>query len=188
MSTQQDSSRYDFVNNRSVARRINHRIKRLSLKYDLSREDRQDIRQEFYLALVRAGRSYDPAKCPPGRFVLMVINRYYKHFVRKLNRARQNRSRSVDAIRFADLNPSFEYKIVDPKAQRSLRSIEMREDTRTLIEKLPKELRAISLELMSKTPLEVARRRGVHHSTVYRALEKIRECFANYEIEGLFQF
>ena len=176
---------YDFLNN-SVARRINYRVGRLGRKYCLRREERQEIRQEFYLALIRAGQKYDPQRCPPERFIRMVLNRNYKHFVRKLARADQNRARSTDALYFDDIKPGLEYRIVDPKGQDSLRYVDICEDVWTVVDSLPSDLRAIGLELMSDSPFEVARQRGVHHSAIYRAIAKLRKHFVDAGIEGIF--
>ncbi|NIA07161.1 MAG: hypothetical protein GWP14_05935 [Actinobacteria bacterium] len=185
MVTQTNLTRYNFLN-KSVTRRINYRVGRLGRKYCLCREDRQNIRQEFYLALVRAGQKYDPLRCSPERFLRMVLNRNYKHFVRKLARADQNRARSTDALYFDDIKPGLEYEIVDPKGQDSLRYVEIHEDVWTVVNTLQPNLRDISLELMSDSPFEVARQRGVHHSTIYRAIAKLRKRFADAGIKRNF--
>lgn len=176
----------EAVDNDSVMRRIEYRVARLGRKYCLSIEDRQDIRQEFYLAMFRAGEKYDPERCPPDRFVRMVLNRNYKHFVRKLARADENRARSVDTMRFDDVELDLMYYILDPRGEDDLRLVDLREDVRTVMKSLPVELRDICLELMLDSPFEVARRRGIHHSAIYRALAKLREHFAHAGIEGIY--
>jgi len=176
--------RYNFLND-SVMRRINYRVARLGRKYCLSTEDRQDIRQEFCLAMFRAGERYDPERCPPERFVRMVLNRHYKHFVRKLARADDNRARSVETLHFDDVEPDLEYHILDPKGEDDLRRVDLREDVRIVMNSLPEDLRSICLQLMSHSPFEVARRRGVHHSAIYRAIAKIQKHFADAGIEGI---
>ena len=184
MANHTTPTRYDFLDD-SVMRRIDYRIARLGRKYCLSVEDRQDIRQEFCLAMFRAGEKYDPERCPPERFVRMVLNRNYKHFVRKLARADENRARSVDTMYFDDVEPDLEYYIPEPKGEDDLRLVDLREDVRTVMESLPEKLRDICLELMSDSPFEVARRRGIHHSAIYRAIVKLREHFARAGIEGI---
>ena len=185
MVTHASPTRYDFLNT-PVARRINYRVARLGRKYHLCREDRQEIRQEFYLALIRAQQNYDPQRCPPERFVQMVLNRNYKHFVRKLARANQNRARSTDALYFNDIKPGLEYGIIDPNGQDRLRRFEISEDVWTVVDSLPPELRDISLELMLDSPFQIARQRKVHHSTIYRAIAKLRGHFVRAGIEGIF--
>ena len=177
-------TRYDFLSE-SVMRRIGYRVARLGRKYGLSAEDRQDIRQEFCLAMFRASKKYDPEQCPLERFVRMVLNRNYKHFVRKLARANDNRARSVDTVRFSDVEPGLEYHIPDPRGEDALRLVDLREDVRSVMKHLPGKLHDICLALMSYSPLEVARQREVHHSAIYRAIARLREHFVRAGISGI---
>ena len=176
VSNRTTSTRYDFLND-SVMRRINYRVARLGRKYCLSVEDCQDIRQEFCMALVRAGDKYDSERCPLERFVRMVLNRNYKHFVRKLARAADNRACSVIAVHFDDIELNMEQQIPAPECENDFRLVDLREDVRTVMETLPADLLGICLELMSHSPSEVARRRKIHHSAIYRAIARLREHF-----------
>ena len=88
-------------------------------------------------------------------------------------------------MHFDDVEPDLEYDILDPKGEDDLRRVDLREDVQTVLENLPEEFRSICLELMSHSPFEVARRRGVHHSAIYRAIAKIREHFARAGVEGI---
>jgi len=184
VSDQDTTNRYDFLND-TIMRRINYRVARLSRKYCLSAEDRQDLRQEFCLTMFRAGERYKAELCIPERFVRMVLNRCYKHWVRKLARADENRARSVDTMHFDDVEPDLEYYILDPKGEDELQRVEIRDDVQTVLGNLPEDLRGICLDLMSDSPFQVAKQRGVHHSAIYRAIDKIREHFARAGIEGI---
>ena len=185
MANHPTPDRFNFLND-STMRRIDYRVARLGRKYCLSTEDRQDIHQEFCLTVFRAGEKYDPEKCPPERFIRMVLNCYYKHWVRKLARADENRARSVDTMHFDDVEPDMEYYIIDPKGEDDLRRVDTRLDVRTVMENLPEDFQSICRELMLDSPFEVARRRGVHHSAIYRAIAKIREHFASAGLDGVF--
>jgi RNA polymerase sigma-70 factor, ECF subfamily len=175
----------DSVDGDLLMRRIEYRVGRLGRKYGLSTEDRQDIRQEFCLTLFRAGERYKPERCTPERYIRMVLNRCYKHWVRKLARADDNRARSVDTLHFDDVEPDLEYYIVDPKGEDDHRRVDVREDVRTVLAGLPDDLRGICLDLMSDSPFQVAKDRGVHHSAIYRAIAKIREHFRHAGIEEI---
>jgi len=177
----------DAVSSKSLERRINYRAARLGRKFCLSIEDRQDIAQEFRMAIFRAIRKYAPEKCPPERFIRMVLNRHYKHWVRKLDRADKNRALSVDAMKFDDVSPDLEYHILDPKSRNDQRLADFGEDIQTVIGRMSDRLKNICLELLSDSPCEIARRRGVHHSTIYRAIPKIREHFVRAGIGKFFQ-
>lgn len=184
MADHHTPARYDFLDG-SIMRRINYRVARLGRKYCLATEDRQDIRQEFCLAMFRAGENYDPKRCIYERFVQMALNRHYKHWVRKLARADENRARSVDTMHFDDVELDLEYHVIDPKGEDELQRVDLREDVRTVTKSLRGELRDICIELMSASPFEIARRRGIHHSAIYRAIAKLREHFARVGIEGI---
>jgi len=175
----------DSVDGKLLMRRIHYRVARLGRKYCLSTEDRQDLRQEFCLTMFRAGERYKPERCTPERYVRMVLNRCYKHWVRKLARANENRARSVDAVHFDDVEPDLEYCILDPRGENDHRRVDVREDVQTVLADLPEHLRSICLDLMSDSPFRVAKRRGVHHSAIYRAIKKIREHFAHAGIEAI---
>ena len=66
MAQRTDPTRYDFLND-TVLRRIDYRVTRLGHKFGLSREDREDVHQEFCLAMFRAGSKFDPEQCTPER-------------------------------------------------------------------------------------------------------------------------
>ena len=175
------------ISSKSLEWRINYRATRLCRKFCLSAEDHQDISQEFRMTLFRASRKYNPDKCPPERFVRMVLNRNYKHWVRKLDRADKKRAISVDAMHFDDVAPDLEYYILDPKSRNDLRLADFGEDVRSVIGTMPDKLRDICLELMSDSPFEIARQRGVHHSAIYRAIPRIREYFVRAGIDKFSQ-
>jgi RNA polymerase sigma factor (sigma-70 family) len=176
---------YDFLND-TVLRRIDYRVARLGRKYGLSREDREDLRQEFCLTVFRAGSKFDPAQCTAERFVRMVLNRCYKHFVRKLARAAENRAQSVVAVAMDMSDSDCEHCLIDPSSEDDRQRFEMAEDVRTVIAGLPEDLAELARDMMSLSPPQIARKRGVHHSTIYRAIAKLREHFTNAGIDGVF--
>ncbi len=180
-----DPDRYDFLSD-DILRRIDYRVIRLGRKYGLSREGREDVRQEFCLVMVRAGSKFDPQQCAPDRYVGMVLNRCYKHFVRKLARATENRAQSVGAVAMDMCDSDGEHGFIDPKSEDDRRRLELSADVRTVISRLPEELGELCRDLMWLSPPQVARKRGVHHSTIYRAIAKLREYFTSAEIDGVF--
>lgn len=178
MTQTKERTPHDFLN-RDVLRQIDYRVARLGRKYGLDLHDRRDVRQEFCLALFRAGTAYDVSRGSPERFVRMVLNRCYKSFVRKTARATQNRVRSVGAVAMDTSDPEYESQLVDPRSGHSRKRFELAEDVRVVISRLPADLAELCRDLMSLTPPQVARKRGVHHSTIYRALFRLREHFQN---------
>ena len=169
-----------------VMRRINYRVNRLGRKFGLSREDRDDFRQSLCLAVVRAGEKFDPQKCTADQFVLMVLNRHYKYFVRKLVQRVDDRFCSIDAMELDTSDPDYDQLLIDPKGEDDRRRLEISEDVQTVVSRLPDDLRDLCYELMTHTPLEIARKRNIHHSAVYRAIDELHQHFQKAGIDELF--
>ena len=170
----------------SVMRRINFRVNRLGRKFGLPREDCEDLRQAFCLAVVRANENFDPQKCSADQFVRMVLNRHYKYFVRKLAQRADDRLDSIDALELDASNPDYDQLLVDPKSGDDRRQMEISEDVQTVISRLPEDLRRLCYELMAHTPPEIASRQNIHHSAVYRAIDELREYFLQAGIDKFF--
>ena len=176
---------HDFLND-SVMRRINYRVNRLGRKFGLPREDREDLRQTFCLAMLRAGKKFDPEKCEAERFVQMVLNRHYKYFVRRLARGVDDGACSIDAMELDTSDSDYEQILVDHKGEEDRRRLEISEDVQTVISNLPDDLRELCYELMDHTPSEIAHKRNIHHSAVYRSISELRKHFVKSGIEELF--
>lgn len=180
-----EPTRPDFLDD-TVLRRIDYRVARLGRKYGLSRQDREDARQEFCLAVFRAQASFDPQRCTRERFIGMVLNRCYKHFVRKLARAVQSRSLSVATVPLDTCEADADHRLVDPTSGQDLQRLETALDVESVIARLPEDLAQLARELMALSPPQIARKRGVHHSTVYRAMGRLREHFAKAGLDAAF--
>lgn len=159
----------------TMKRRIHFRVARLGRKFALPKEEREDLRQDFYLTLLTVRQRYDAEKCPLHRFLLMVINRRYKHHVRRLYRLSHHLGRTPNPIAFDDVEPDFEYLIVDPKQEGFLRQAEIRHDLELAFKPMTDIERKVCELLMSgHSPTEASRVLDVAPSTVTRAMERIR--------------
>ena len=175
----------DFLND-SVMRRINYRVNRLGRKFGLCREDCEDLRQNFCLAVFRGSKRFDPQKCTADRFVKMVLNRHYKYFVRRLTQRVDDCVCSLDAMAPDESDPDYDQFLVDPKSGDERRRLEISEDVQTVISRLPDDLRELAYELMANTPSDIARKRNIHHSAVYRSIDELRAHFLKAGIDELF--
>jgi len=185
MAQSLESTAYDFLNT-DIQRRIGFRVARLARRYRLSRPDREDLRQEFCLAMVHAGHRFNPDRGTPVLFATSVLNRCYRHFLRKLTRAKEGRAQSVNAVSMEACDAEWDRLLVDPKGEDDHRHVEIREDVESVIAGLPEDLATICRDLMWMSVPQVARKRGVHHSTIYRAIPKLREHFINAGFEDVF--
>ena len=94
----------EFLND-VTQRRIHYRVARLGRKFALSREDLEDLQQDFRMAILSARTQYDPAKCPLERFVKMVLNRRYKYHVRQQCQLSHHRGRTPNTIALDEVDP-----------------------------------------------------------------------------------
>ncbi|MCC7407614.1 MAG: sigma-70 family RNA polymerase sigma factor [Phycisphaeraceae bacterium] len=160
----------------SVARRINFRAGRLRRKYGLAREEERDLRQQFWMALTRAMRRFDPGRCPLDRFVLMVLNRYYKYRVRQLSKAQE--SEVAGAMSFEDVGCAATVLVRDPSAEVAIGQADLRQDVAGVLKELSDKDRRICLAVMTcNSPNAAARQLRMSHSTVYRTMRRLRDLF-----------
>ncbi|HSW45693.1 MAG TPA: sigma-70 family RNA polymerase sigma factor [Phycisphaerae bacterium] len=171
-------ARPSFVNE-SAQRRINYRLGRLARRYQLGPQDRQDLRQDLWLALLRASRRFDPARCPIERFVGMVLNRHCKHHVRQFAQARTNRPQQVA------WDHRMEAVLLDPQAEADLRHVDLRHDVQALLAQLPRPQRRLCKALMHRPPYQAARHLGISASTLYRQIRRLRPRFAEAGLDGI---
>lgn len=180
MVTKSDLPAVDLFLTPAVTQRIDGCAKRLCRKFALCGADGDDLRQDFRLVVLQARRGYDPAKCPIDRFVLMVINRRYKHHVRQLMQLRNGRGNTPDAVGFDDVKPDLEMLLVDPQGESPQKRFELQHDIAIACRPLSRLERQICGLLMSgHSPAEAARELGVARSTVTRAMGRVRRHFAD---------
>jgi RNA polymerase sigma factor (sigma-70 family) len=160
----------------ATQRRIGYRVARLGRKFALSREDLEDLQQDFRLAILSARTQYDPAKCPLRRFVTMVLNRRYKYRVRQLYLLSHHRGLTPNAIALDDLDPDADAPITDPRLEAALVQVELRHDLEQAFKGMTDLERGVCALLMSSHTLtEVSQVLGVALSTVARVMGRIRD-------------
>jgi len=168
----------EFLND-VTERRIRFRVTRLGRKFALSREDREDLRQDFRTAIISAMRRYDPAKCPLERFVKMVLNRRYKYHVRQECQLSHHRGRTPNAMSLEELSPEVKCLIPDPRLEAALNNVAIRHDLEHAFRGMTDIERGVCALLMSgHTQSEAAKILGVVPSSVTRAMERIRKHLA----------
>ncbi len=176
MATTTDLPAADLFLSPAVMRRIHGSAKRLCRKFALCQADRDDLRQDFHLTVLQARQNYDAEKCPIDRFVLMVINRRYKHHVRRLMQLREGRGSTLDTIGFDDMESGIELHVVDPLGESSLKQVELRHDLAIAFDDMSIiEVRICELLIAGHSPYSASKELGVAASTVTRAMERIAQ-------------
>ena len=161
--------------------RIKYRVKRLAKKFNLNHHDREDLVQEFLMALIKAGQSYDPDRGPAGALITGTLNRLYKKFVRKLKLEQQRAFN--DAMGYEDVDPEFDETFVDPSQTHLLEVAELRMDIESAFSRLTAKQRRLCLLLQHHSIAETAVILGQTRKNIYRVLGTIRKRFVEVGFE-----
>lgn len=187
MAAKADLPASDLFFTPQVLRRIDGSVTRLRRKFGLSRADGDDLRQDLCVAILQARQVYDPEKCLLHRYVRMVINRRYKHHVRRLMRIREGLGNTIDVVGFDDVEPGLDLLIVDPVGENPHRSVDLSDALDHVLRDLPDlEQQICNLLIAGHTPSSASRQLGVAPSTVTRAMKRIArhlaasECFSDF--------
>jgi DNA-directed RNA polymerase specialized sigma24 family protein len=174
MATNADLLAAELFLSPCVLRRIEGSVKRLCRKFGLSRADGDDLQQDFCVAILQSRQVYDQDKCLLHRFVLMVINRRYKHHVRRLIRIREGLGNTIDSVGFDDVEPGLDLLIVDPVGENPHRSVDLRDELDHAMRGRPDfEKRVCDLLMAGHSPFGASRELNVAPSTVTRAMKRI---------------
>ena len=161
--------------------RIDYRVSRLVDKFHLGDSDRDDLIQDFMMALVQAAPRYDSRKARWKTFVCRVLNRRYRHILRNLM-APENGAPAMAA--FSDFEEGYEESLVDPETTGDdpHAAADLRMDVDAAIARMPDRLQVIARLLMVHTPSAVARILGTSPAAITRAMARIRGHFEQAEL------
>ncbi len=159
----------------SVQSRIGFRVNRLVKKFDLKPQDREDLRQEFLLALIKVSKTYDPNKGPAGALITGTLNRRYKKFVRKFKLDQQRAFN--DAMGYEDVDPEFEETRIDPTQSHQLALTEHRMDIESVLSKLAPKQQRICRLLQHHSIAETAEILEQSRQNIFYVLGTIRKRF-----------
>jgi len=164
--------------------RIEYRAIRLRCAFRLNEHDTEDLRSRLAVQLLRASARFDPTRASQHTFVNRVLDRAYRHLARELRTRREHAVWApLEPLECEDDGESAQSQTGD--APDPAEVVERRSDVETALASLPRPLRVIGEELKHSTPREVAERLGLHRSTVYRAMGRIREHFTAYGLGEL---
>jgi len=164
-----------------VRDRIDYRVDRLVGKLHLGDSERDDLVQDLLMVLVQAIPRYDAGRSQWRTFVCRVLNRRYRHILRKLL-APANGAPSMAA--FSDFGDDYEESLVDPATTGGdpRAADDLRMDMDAAISAMPERLQVIARLLMVHCPSAVARILGTSPAAITRAMARIR---AHFEEAGL---
>jgi RNA polymerase sigma-70 factor (ECF subfamily) len=183
MATQTALTPDNCIDDYALAR-IDYRVGRLVEAFHLDEHTAEDLRQDMIVELLEASSRYDPARSRRNTFITRVLDRHYLHLARGL----ANRQKH-EALHPTPISVLEHFQPAGNDVRRGERSAcersELAMDLSELIDGLPAQLRRICEELQVFTPAEVAKRLRLHRSTVYRAMDDIRQHFVAAGLDGV---
>lgn len=154
-----------------ILSRLDFHAGRLKRRLRLNYEEAAEAYALLAAELVKASLKYRTDGAAWHTFASAALHRAEREVTRQLARAwDRERSRRDEGW----LHLAFD-ATVKPKTRDRSAAIRLRLDMDTAIDGLPEPLRGFARALMHLTPDETARRRGLHRSTVYRAIERLRD-------------
>lgn len=157
--------------------RIDFRTRELTLCFNLSQEEQDDLRHDMAAEVLQALRRFDQDLASRRTFINRVLDRFVLH----TKRARCTRMRRPweAPVGLDDVYIGFEPVVNDPPAgerdEQDLR--ELRLDIQQVMARMPEKLQKIAIVLMTCSGREAAEELGIGTSSLYRAIERIRQHF-----------
>lgn len=156
-----------------VVERIRYRVNRVTIKFELSDDAREDLRQAMIAELLRAAKRFDPATARWHTFACGVLKMYAHRVAVDLARTAEQPAGSPTSL---DANlPAFRNQLCD--RHDDIGDVERRLDVAAVLAKMPPRVRELCELLKVMTRNQAAKKLGVHLSWVYRQVAVARACF-----------
>ncbi|GAB4276010.1 MAG: hypothetical protein Kow0013_29900 [Pararhodobacter sp.] len=178
-----------------ISRNIRIRAARLARSGAVPGLDAEDIEQELRLDLIRRAQNFDPAKSSFDTFADRVVANRVATLASATAAMRAERAMlRLDApvgdddggLTLSDVLP--EAAALDPVDEFSLaHGPGLRGDVGKLLEALCPATRRVAISVSQLSVSEAARALGVHRSTIYERLSRIREIATEMGLDGYFE-
>ncbi|MCC6581537.1 MAG: sigma-70 family RNA polymerase sigma factor [Phycisphaeraceae bacterium] len=157
--------------------RIDFRVLQLTLGFNLSEDDQDDYRAAMVAEVYSAMKRFNPRKAKRETFVNRVLDRYVLYVTR--TRCNQMKRPCLNPSRFGSISENFEPTSNDTRQgeMNEARHAELRMDVERVIDEMPKRLQRAARALMRVSPADAARELGLHPSSIYRLMSRIRAYF-----------
>jgi len=154
--------------------RIDYRVRELTSQFDLSEDEKEDLRHDMVVELLSAFKRFDPDKATRETFINRVLDKFVKHAIRV--RCTRQRRACDSPIGFDDIAPGYESAVNDTRSgQLNEQGLcELRLDLRAAIARMPERLQRVCRLLMTFNPTETARKLGICRQSIYRNIREIR--------------
>jgi RNA polymerase sigma-70 factor, ECF subfamily len=160
-----------------VIGRIDFRARMMAKTLGLSDEERDDLRQDMTVEVLKAARRFDSAQATWHTFVCRVLGRFAKQYRRDEGVRRKHETLQPIGDAAADGDTAVSAFEAIPDEHDDIGDLERRLDTETVLASLPPRLRRICELLKDKSPAEVAAELGIHPRSIYRLMASARRHF-----------
>ena len=163
---------------RYVLDRIEFRVRRLTIQFDLSEDDQDDYRQDMVVELLSAFDRFDPGKSKRETFVNRVLDKFVKYAIR--TRCTHQRRACDSPLGLDDVCLGFQPVVNEARAgeldEQDRRQLRL--DMAPAINGMPERLQRVCRLLMEFSPAEAAERLGICRQSIYRNIAEIRRHLA----------
>ena len=168
---------------------IQHKAYQLVGNAGFTDSDREDIEQDLLMDLLSRLPDYDPELAERATFITRIVNRRVARILEKRSAWRRDyrlNEFSLNENDWEDDNSVERHENIGEDeyllrtGKQELPTNELRDliiDVDRALEILPPEFRDLCERLKTKTVAEVSRDTGVPRSTIYEAIQKVREMF-----------
>ena len=151
--------------------RLKFHTGRLKRRLRLNHHEAADAYALLASELVKASLKYRTDGASWHTFASAALHRAEREVIRQLVGERNHQKARREE---GWLHVAFDASL-KPRARDRVAAIRLRLDIDAAIDGLPEPLRDLARALMLLTPDETAKRRGLHRSTVYRTIERLRD-------------
>jgi len=158
--------------------RIDFRVRQLAGRFDLSQDDKEDLRQDMVVELLTALDRFDPDRSKRETFISRVLDKFVRYTARTLST--HQRRASDSPLGLEEVALGFQPVVNDPRDgqlnEQDRRQLRL--DMAKAIARMPERLRRICRLLTEYSPAEAAERLGVCRQSIYRNIAEIRRHLA----------
>jgi len=158
--------------------RIDFRVRRLAIQFDLSEDEQEDYRHDMVVELLSAFDRFDPGKAKRETFVNRVLDKFVKYATRI--RCTHKRRPCDSPLGFDDVTLGFQPVVNDPRSGQidEQGRVELRLDMEDALARMPERLQRVCRVLMEFDPAEAAEQLGICRQSIYRNIAEIRPYLA----------
>ncbi len=168
---------------------VRRKVKQLIGRAGFTRQDREDLEQEFFARVLQSLASFDPAVAHRNKFITAVVERYVANVLRNKQAEKRDHRRITSlnvTIEITDEGPTELAQTIgdrelDARLGRDRRGeddlMQLRLDLADVISGLPEAWQTLLELRKSQTMPEVANQMGVPRTTLNDWMRRIRQQF-----------